>query len=338
MGSTFLATTSDWISKLLTWVTWKTFLTLLSAFCFVRVVYDEINKRTQRLPMIGERVLILGASSGVGRAMAKQYAARGARVCVVGRREALLAEVREECLQARRDVPGTADHDIAALPGDFTSVADMINIRTFLEEAWGGLDTLVVAAGVSALKPLLAVTGVQGNEDSTKEGIQRTVDIAAAATRGNYVGPLIAAVTLIPTLSRTSKAPAILLLNSVAAIIPAPTRTLYASTKAASLLLYQALSIEHPNIAFTHFLPATIEGDFRASAVDSGPVRELDPNKHGLKREKVAKRAIEAVDMGEKNVIMPFIPYHFAHFLYWMMGPSGSVVESMARKKYNYNV
>lgn len=136
-------------------------------------------------------------------------------------------------------------------------------------------------------------------------------------------------------LSRASKAPAIILINSVASVIPAPTRTLYASTKAASLVLYQALSIEHPNIAFTHFMPATIEGDFRASAVDSGPVRELDPNKHGLKREKVAKRAIEAVDLCEKNVMMPAFIYKTAHFFYWM---NPYMIERMARKKYNYNV
>lgn len=135
-------------------------------------------------------------------------------------------------------------------------------------------------------------------------------------------------------LSRTSKAPSILLVSSVAAVVPAPTRALYCSTKASSLLLYQALAIEHRDIAFTLLLPATIEGNFRASAVDSGPVREADPNKHGLKIDYVARRCIDAVDRGVKGtVILPWFPYRFAHLLY-LVWPG--VVERGAAKKYNF--
>ena len=68
---------------------------------------------------------------------------------------------------------------------------------------WKGLDTLVVAAGVSALQPLMTIAGVDTGrentsvEQATREGIQRVVDVAAAAARGNYVGPLISAVTFV---------------------------------------------------------------------------------------------------------------------------------------------
>ena len=69
---------------------------------------------------------------------------------------------------------------------------------------WNGLDTLVIAAGVSALQPLLAIAGLEVEKNvelqmTTREGIQNTVDVAAAATRGNYVGPLVAAVTFVST-------------------------------------------------------------------------------------------------------------------------------------------
>ncbi|KAF8880902.1 hypothetical protein CPB84DRAFT_1792194 [Gymnopilus junonius] len=252
--------------------------------------------RPRKVTKLGERVLVLGATSGVGRTIARQYAARGARVCMVGRRAVLLDEVEREY-------------------------------------------TLVVSAGVSALQPLMAVAGVQVEQsvkiqDATEENIQRTASIAGAALQGNYIGPLVAAVTFIPLLSNTSKAPSIVLINSLASVVPAPTRTLYASTKSASLVLYQALSIEHPDITFTCFMPSTIEGDFRASAVDSGPVRESDPNKHGLKRETVAQRCIRAADYGEKAVFMPGT-MRFAHLLYWIWP---SLVERLAMKKYNFKV
>lgn len=138
----------------------------------------------------------------------------------------------------------------------------------------------------------------------------------------------------IPMLSRTSQAPAILLVSSMAAVVPAPTRALYAATKASSLLLYESLAIEHRNIAFSFILPATIEGDFRASAVDAGPVREADPNKHGLKVDYVAAQCIEAVDKRKTGVtVMPWFPYSLARYLYALWP---SVVERAAAKKYNF--
>jgi short-subunit dehydrogenase len=88
-------------------------------------------------------------------------------------------------------------------------------------------------------------------------------------------------------------------------VIPAPTRTLYGSTKSASLLLYQSLSIEHPDIHFSFVLPSTVEGDFRAGAVDGRKVDETGPTKDGLKRMVVARKCIRAVDWGVKSVFMP---------------------------------
>ncbi|KAG6816571.1 hypothetical protein H0H87_004931 [Tephrocybe sp. NHM501043] len=273
-----------------------------------RFYLRSLARRTLKILKTEERVLILGASSGIGHSIAKQYAERGARVCVVGRRADKVAEVVEECRASK----------------------------------WQGVDTVIVAAGVSALQPLMTVAGVEAYAGGTSftpsqasvEGIQRAVDVSIAATRGNYIGPLVAAITFIPLLISSSTAPSILLVSSLAAVIPAPTRTLYASTKAASLVLYQALSIEHPSIRFTHFLPSTVEGDFRASAVDSGPVRESDPNKHGLKRTDVAKRCIDAVDAGEKTVFMP-VTMRAGHLLYWLFP---SFVEWRARIKYNFAV
>jgi hypothetical protein len=74
-------------------------------------------------------------------------------------------------------------------------------LNWFIE--WSGVDTLIVAAGVSALQPLMSVAGVEvhGKEftptQPTKDGIKKAVEITAAATRGNYVGPLVAAITFV---------------------------------------------------------------------------------------------------------------------------------------------
>ncbi|THH09972.1 hypothetical protein EW146_g8511 [Bondarzewia mesenterica] len=316
------------------------------------------KRRSDAIPNYSERVLVIGASSGIGRAIAHIYAERGAKLCIVGRRGEELETVRVECEGLLKDAEPASSNRVVSIKADFSDADDMIRVRTVLEQEWGVLDTLVVSAGVSALQPLLHVAGVDGQTSDaglpTVEGVRRTADIALAATKGNYLGPLVSAVTLvyvspdalpflyliflacpiiqqIPFMSK-SPSPSIHLISSLAAVFPAPTRTLYTSTKAASLMLYRSLSIEHPNIAFSYLLPSTVEGDFRASAVDSGPTREADPNKHGLKRTAVAARAVRAIDNREGIVFMPQF-YWLGHIL-GCLWPS--FVERRARRKYNF--
>ena len=116
----------------------------------------------------------------------------------------------------------------------------------------------------------------------------------------------------------------------MASIIPAPTRSLYGSTKAASFILYRSLSIEHPCIRFSIVCPATVEGDFRSSAVDSGGVRES--LKGALKAEYVAQECINAVDDKTKLVFLPRV-YWLINLVSWILP---SVVERGASKKYNF--
>lgn len=209
---------------------------------------------------------------------------------------------------------------------------------------------MVVCAGVSALQPLLQVAGsTRDSPQTTAPGIKRTGEVAQAALKGNYIGPLLSAVTFvrftmlsaftsfthtsttqIPMLEATSLSPSICQISSIASIISAPTRSLYGSTKAASFVLYRTLSIEHPRIRFSIVCPATVEGDFRGSAVDSGSVRES--LKGALKAEYVAQECIHAVDNRTKLVLLPRV-YWLINLISWVLP---SVVERGARKKYNF--
>ena len=139
-------------------------------------------------------------------------------------------------------------------------------------------------------------------------------------------------------MSRSSPSPSVLLLSSVAAVTPAPRRSLYCASKSASLLLYESLAIEHPDITFTCVLPGTIEGDFRRSAVDLDLTNDVDrdighKNTDGLKRAKVAARCIEAIDRQERSVYMAGF-YRLVPMLYHIICPS--FIEWAARKKYKY--
>lgn len=137
--------------------------------------------------LASERVLVLGASSGVGHAIARQYARRGARICVVARSAEKLQSLQAEC-------GGGCMAQIA----DVTVVEDMVRVRQAVEAAWGGLDTVHVCAGVSALQPLMSLTGTgEAGQDASEDGIRSAVDVAGRAMSGNFNGPLVAALTFV---------------------------------------------------------------------------------------------------------------------------------------------
>lgn len=146
-----------------------------------------LSKSRQKRQVLDERVLILGASSGVGHAIARQYARRGARICVVARRADKIKALEEEC-----------GKNCLGIVADMTVAEDMVRVRDAIAAAWGGLDTMHVCAGVSALQPVMALTGTSNaEEDAGTNGIQNAVDIAGRAVQGNLVGPLVAALTFV---------------------------------------------------------------------------------------------------------------------------------------------
>lgn len=88
----------------------------------------------------GSNVVVTGASSGIGAALARRLAAGGATVGIVARREDRLAEVLADC---RKDAPGSRMW--------VADLADLQGAERLVAEAWdafGQLDALVNNAGV----------------------------------------------------------------------------------------------------------------------------------------------------------------------------------------------
>lgn len=74
-----------------------------------------ITKANSKTPVIGKTILVTGASRGIGLAIAKTYAYRGAsKVVLVGRNEATLKEVTD----AINEEPGAASREHAYRVGD----------------------------------------------------------------------------------------------------------------------------------------------------------------------------------------------------------------------------
>ena len=103
----------------------------LAAVFVLRHITKTKRNRTSRIQLNKERVVILGASSGVGRALTKHYAARGARVYAIARREELVHRLVDEC-----------GASCEAFVGDFTNPEDMERLRSNILQSWGGVDTV----------------------------------------------------------------------------------------------------------------------------------------------------------------------------------------------------
>ena len=90
----------------------------------------------------GRRILITGASSGIGRCLAEQLARAGARLALAARTESKLQELASTL--------STLGADVLIVPADVTSEEDRCRLLAQVEADLGGLDVLINNAGVAS--------------------------------------------------------------------------------------------------------------------------------------------------------------------------------------------
>lgn len=97
----------------------------------------------------GQRVLITGASSGLGAALARRLAGRGAVVGLIARRRDRLAQVLADC---RRSSPASA-----MWPADLAATSTLRDLARRVWDGLGGIDVLINNAATPKRRPVTAL-------------------------------------------------------------------------------------------------------------------------------------------------------------------------------------
>lgn len=234
----------------------------------------------QRRTIAGARLLITGASQGIGRALALLAAMRGGRVLATARS----AELLDDLAAAARG----QGHPLEVLRADVTSAADRALMAATAQERFGSLDVLVNNAGVGA-------TGHFA--DAGPERLRTIFEI-------NFFGLTETTRVLLPLLRRGHK-PAIVNISSIVGKRALPARAEYSASKFAVQGFSEALRAElaRDGIDVLVVCPGLTRSNFGKNLLES---RALMPLQHtqGMTAEKVAWHTLRALERGKHEVCL----------------------------------
>jgi NAD(P)-dependent dehydrogenase (short-subunit alcohol dehydrogenase family) len=203
-------------------------------------------------PLNQQVVVIVGASSGIGRETARRFAARGARVVVAARSaaglESLVREIGEAGGEAMARTCEVAD------PADVRALADAAVAR------FGRIDTWVNNAAVATYARF---------EETSLEEFRRIMDV-------NFMGQVHGFQAALPHLRREGRG-ALIATSSIEALVSMPLHSAYAASKHAVEGMVDALRrelmAEGVPISVTSIKPATINTPFFNNAANHMDVK-----------------------------------------------------------------
>ena len=168
----------------------------------------------------GRKVLVTGASRGIGRAVAEAFAGAGADVAITGRKiEPLQAAAAEISPRGRPVLP------IACHQGQPDQISRLFNQ---LDGAWGGIDVVVINAATNpAIAPLV---------DLEKSAWDKVIEV-------NLTGAFLTAQAAAGRMAEQKRG-AIVFISSIAGFDPVPGLGAYSVSKAGMVALTKAFAKE----------------------------------------------------------------------------------------------
>lgn len=224
----------------------------------------------------GKNVLITGASSGIGAALARVFARRGASVFLAARNLERLENVKKECeglgAQARVfsvDFASTASID---------SFADAVLAEDLV------FDCIVLNAGIS--------------QRALTFDTDFSVDRKLMET--NFFGPVYL-VKRLAGIIRGERKINIAVNTSISGLFGFPQRSAYCASKHALFGFFESLELENPNVTMTFLIPGRINTPISRSALhgDGSAHGVMDAGQaNGMDVDKCAEVAYRAIARG----------------------------------------
>jgi dehydrogenase/reductase SDR family member 7B len=228
----------------------------------------------------GKTAWVTGASSGIGEALAKGLAARGAAVILSGRRTRELERVAAE-IDGQSLVLGFEATDYAALPG-------------IVDTAWrwrGAVDLLINNAGV----------GQRSLARDTELAVYRRV------MEVDFFAPLELTQLVVPRMM-ARRAGQIAIVSSLAGKIGTALRSGYCAAKHACVGYFDALRAEVETaygIDVSVILPGSVRTAIAINALtaDGSPLGRSDPNiEGGMSPDKAAVIILDGLDARQREI------------------------------------
>jgi NAD(P)-dependent dehydrogenase (short-subunit alcohol dehydrogenase family) len=207
--------------------------------------------------------LITGASSGIGRATAKLFAAEGARVVIVAR--------RQDALEALEAEIAAAGGECIIHTGDVAAEATARGAVAAATEAFGGLDIAFNNAG--SLGEMGPVT------DISLEGWRTAIDV-------NLTSAFLAARHQIPAMLARGGGSLVFTSTFVGHTAGFPGMSAYAASKAGLIGLTQNLAVEYGarGIRVNALLPGAVDTPMGRDVAHTEELRTFVANLNAMKR------------------------------------------------------
>jgi short-subunit dehydrogenase len=225
-------------------------------------------------------VLITGASSGIGRCLAIDFAKRGAVVIGCGRSQERLDQILNE---VRRASPSST-----MIPCDVGNRLEVQSMVTKVFTDFGKIDILINNAGIGMRKPFA----------------EASVDAIEEVMRTNYFGMVYCTHAALPSMIARGEGH-IVNISSVAGLIGTPNLSGYCASKFAMNGFSECLYYELKplGIHISVICPGPVRTDFNRSFADTKP---KSPSFLMLAPETVSRLVIRAIAAKKFEVIMPW--------------------------------
>lgn len=237
--------------------------------------------------MTTQTIILTGASTGIGRALAIQLAAKGASLVLAARNPVTLQETTAACNQVGGDA--------IAVPTDVAQPDACQRLVEAAVEAFGRVDVLVNNAGISAIAPFEKI------ED---------LSLFEQVMRVNYLGAVYCTHYALPHL-QTSRG-LLVAISSQCGKIGVPTRSGYVASKHAMQGFFDTLRIEQRphGVAVLVVSPGFVATDIRKRALggDGCPigVSHRDESRQTMPVEECARQIVRAMEQRQRELLMTF--------------------------------